>query len=425
MLVAAAFGLLDGLRGERTEHVPQGDATATPARQPARGTAPASAADRRPAAPTPVAPAAGATPFLPGPRLVPGPTFVVNALPVGCHATPHADAPIIAERWPGTVQAMDLVSEQADGTWHREVDDVCWTRTDPGPIACVTETLAEAEECAAPFLPVLEPEPEPEPAPPELSPAPEPAPASAPAAPSPAPARRAPAPVPAPAPALARSLATPQPQPANPPPAAPPAPAPPPTAGGPWTVIVHSLAVNEGAARQDAEQRASELRARGHDTDILLSSDYESLRPGFWVVHSGRFGTQAEAQAHAGRLQRAGYPGTYPRLLQPRSTPAPQPPPPAAPPVPAPNRVWTVIVHSLPVASGATRRDAERRLPELHARGHQAAVLHSTDYPSLRPGYWAVSSGRFRTQAEAQAHATRLQAQGYAGAYPRWLERGD
>lgn len=82
------------------------------------------------------------------PQNVPGPTFVVNSLPVGCHESPSADAPIAVQRSPGTVQAMDLVIRQSDGVWHREVDRQCWTRTNPGPVQ-VFDTLAKAEDHSA------------------------------------------------------------------------------------------------------------------------------------------------------------------------------------------------------------------------------------------------------------------------------------
>jgi hypothetical protein len=81
---------------------------------------------------------------------VTGPTFVVNTMPVGCHATPDAAALILFRYRPGVVQAMDLVARLPDGVWHREVDRRCWTRTDPGPVA-VFLTLAEAEAFAGPL----------------------------------------------------------------------------------------------------------------------------------------------------------------------------------------------------------------------------------------------------------------------------------
>jgi serine/threonine-protein kinase len=69
-----------------------------------------------------------------------------------------------------------------------------------------------------------------------------------------------------------------------------------------------------GIART-AERAASQVRARGYESGVLLSTEYRSLRPGYWVVYSGRFATEAEAAAHAERLRRAGYTTAYPREL--------------------------------------------------------------------------------------------------------------
>ena len=91
--------------------------------------------------------------------------------------------------------------------------------------------------------------------------------------------------------------------------------------------------------------------------------------------------------------------------------------------MPAPEPVWTVIVVSLSIEAGYTDRDADAEAEVLRAAGQPASVLLSSFYRNLRPGYWVVSSGRFRTRAEAQAHAATLQALGYVDAYPRSLER--
>jgi hypothetical protein len=82
------------------------------------------------------------------------------------------------------------------------------------------------------------------------------------------------------------------------------------------TVIVESLAVTDGKSRPDAEQVAAQVRANGLDAQVLLSTDYpDSLRPGYWVVYSGQYATQAEAQAHLSRVRAAGYPAAYLRQV--------------------------------------------------------------------------------------------------------------
>ena len=80
-------------------------------------------------------------------------------------------------------------------------------------------------------------------------------------------------------------------------------------------IIRVGRAVSEGKTRQDAEREAAAIRARGDEASVLFSSDYPSLNPGYWVVHSGRFRSQAEADAHASQLRQKGYATPYPRLL--------------------------------------------------------------------------------------------------------------
>lgn len=70
----------------------------------------------------------------PPPRPVRNPTFVVNSLPVGCHATPSASGTLIVQHPPGTIQAMDAFMRHPDGLWYREVGQQCWVRTEPGPV---------------------------------------------------------------------------------------------------------------------------------------------------------------------------------------------------------------------------------------------------------------------------------------------------
>jgi hypothetical protein len=81
-----------------------------------------------------------------------------------------------------------------------------------------------------------------------------------------------------------------------------------PTRRGPWpargdayTVVLASVSV--GSGRRAAEQRAREMRLRGlKRVGILVSSEFRSLRPGYFVVYSGVFETRRAAQQ---ALQRA------------------------------------------------------------------------------------------------------------------------
>jgi hypothetical protein len=220
-----------------------------------------------------------------------------------------------------------------------------------------------------------------------------------------------------PQPATAAAPATaipPQPATPPPPPSPPPIPAPPTPAGaGEWTVILASLPDADGKTRADAEREAAGVRATGQPAGVLFSSDYQSLRPGYWVVYSRQFGAEAEARAYADELRSAGYATAYPRLLR-RVV---------ADPAPTGTGEWTVILASLAVADGQTRQDAEREAARARDRGIQAGVLRSDDFGSLRAGYWVVHAGSFTGEAEARAHADRLRSAGYASAYPRQLER--
>jgi septal ring-binding cell division protein DamX len=106
-----------------------------------------------------------------------------------------------------------------------------------------------------------------------------------------------------------------------------PAPTPPPASGeskagsastGDWpggsgyTAILASEG-SESAAR--ATQRAAS--AAGLDAGVLRSSDFRSLRPGYWVVFSGTFGSQADAARRASRAKSLGYGDAYPRFVSP------------------------------------------------------------------------------------------------------------
>jgi hypothetical protein len=88
----------------------------------------------------------------PTPQPVAEPTFVVNSMPIGCHAEPDAGATVVVERSPGTVQVMDQLIRLSGETWHHEAEQGCWTRTDPGPVR-IFRTLESAQLYAAAFAP--------------------------------------------------------------------------------------------------------------------------------------------------------------------------------------------------------------------------------------------------------------------------------
>lgn len=73
------------------------------------------------------------------------------------------------------------------------------------------------------------------------------------------------------------------------------------------------------------------------------------------------------------------------------------------------------------LASVSTEAEARSIQTEATGKGLDAGVLFSSDYNSLRPGYWVVFSGVFQNAdgaAERAAHAHEL---GYSEAYPRFV----
>lgn len=77
---------------------------------------------------------------------------------------------------------------------------------------------------------------------------------------------------------------------------------------------------------------------------------------------------------------------------------------------------FTAILASLP-----TEAEAASTQSEATARGLDAGLLFSSDFNSLRPGYWVVFSGVFRDASGAAARATRAHELGYTDAYPRFV----
>jgi hypothetical protein len=82
-----------------------------------------------------------------------------------------------------------------------------------------------------------------------------------------------------------------------------------------WTIVLHSFPQSDGLAT--ANERAAEARKRGlRNVGVLDSSRFASLHPGYFVVFTGVFDSQAEA---SGALQRAraAFPTAYQREIVP------------------------------------------------------------------------------------------------------------
>jgi len=83
-----------------------------------------------------------------------------------------------------------------------------------------------------------------------------------------------------------------------------------------YTVVLASVPEADGRSAADATaQRAT--TAGLSSVGVLRSSDFSSLRPGFWVTYAGVYGTLSTAQAALPQAQGAGFPSAYTRQVQP------------------------------------------------------------------------------------------------------------
>ena len=77
-----------------------------------------------------------------------------------------------------------------------------------------------------------------------------------------------------------------------------------------YTEVLESLPVAAGHAA--AVARARQAKAHGlADVGVLVSSQYSSLHPGYFVVFSGIYATQAEASAGLVSAHAKGFPDAY------------------------------------------------------------------------------------------------------------------
>lgn len=76
-----------------------------------------------------------------------------------------------------------------------------------------------------------------------------------------------------------------------------------------WTVVVSSV-----RDQTEALGTKDTVRAAGEPAGVLFSSDFSTLRPGFYVVFSGVFSSQAAAAAQARAIE-GQFPGAYPRRI--------------------------------------------------------------------------------------------------------------
>jgi hypothetical protein len=82
--------------------------------------------------------------------------------------------------------------------------------------------------------------------------------------------------------------------------------------GSGYTAILASL-----STEAEARERQREATSAGLDAGVLFSSDFSSLRPGYWVVFSGDFASSDGADARTARAKELGYADAYPRFVAP------------------------------------------------------------------------------------------------------------
>jgi hypothetical protein len=83
-----------------------------------------------------------------------------------------------------------------------------------------------------------------------------------------------------------------------------------------YTIVLASIPTNRG--RDDAEAEANDAIDAGiSNVGILNSSDYASLNAGYYVVFSGVYDTEQQANANLASVRSRGYPAAYSRDIQP------------------------------------------------------------------------------------------------------------
>jgi hypothetical protein len=105
---------------------------------------------------------------------------------------------------------------------------------------------------------------------------------------------------------------------AEPPPPPPPAQALvswPPAKNG-WTIVLDSVPSVNGRAAALVEAKQA-LHVGMKQVGVIDSARFSSLHPGYYVVFSGIYDTEAEAQSHVIDAHRHGYRGPYPRRITP------------------------------------------------------------------------------------------------------------
>lgn len=182
-----------------------------------------------------------------------------------------------------------------------------------------------------------------------------------------------------------------------------------PSSSWPAGVSAYTVVLASSADRSQAEATASRASGVSGVHGVLNSSDFASLRPGYWVAFAGVHSTRAAANSAAATLRARGFGDAYVRFVS-ASDSAPASSPPAL-------SGFTVVV-----ASEQSRASAESAARRARQSGFgNAGVLDSDDYSNLRPGLWVAHLGAYQTLGAARVVATRARSAGFSDAYTRRL----
>jgi hypothetical protein len=82
-----------------------------------------------------------------------------------------------------------------------------------------------------------------------------------------------------------------------------------------YTIVIKSVPTSQG--RSEADSAAQRARSQGlPQPGVLNSSDYSSLRPGYWVAFTGVYDTESQAEAALPTARSRGFPLAYVRQVR-------------------------------------------------------------------------------------------------------------
>jgi hypothetical protein len=113
---------------------------------------------------------------------------------------------------------------------------------------------------------------------------------------------------------------------------------------------------------------------------------------------------------------------TTPTTASTPTTTTPAPHPPVSGTWPPGKSGYTVVLESIPLASGRASAAARARAAR-QAGLPRVGVLDSSGYPSLHPGYFVVFSGVYASSAQAGAAVPTARANGFPDAYQAHVSR--